>query len=419
MKISELRTVVWAAAAGTLFAAACSATSNDPAASGGGSGGGGTSGTGGTGGSGAISVGGSGGGNIDTGVDDTGDPTDGACTTYTDKAGNPAVDIIWLVDNSCSMGDEIAKVRDQINSSFVPKISASPIDWQVIMVSARGTSSQKVCVDPPLAGASCGNNLPKFTHLDCEVQSSNSLQVAAYAYIGGGFPPVIPCNLAGGPWSKLARFEATKVFVEVTDDEADFPGWNAAGFENWMYNQAQPAGMFGTPSDPKWVFHSIIGADINNLSQTCSSVGTGDAGADSGTGNSAVNPGLQYQKLSQDTGGIVRSICESDWSDIFNTIAAGIVDKLSCELSVPKPADGGAIDPNKVNITFTGGDGGKEDILQDNNANCNEGADGWQWDSTQSKIYLCGPTCDKVKADDKGQIDVVIGCQTKTVPPPK
>jgi hypothetical protein len=119
------------------------------------------------------------------------------------------------------------------------------------------------------------------------------------------------------------------------------------------------------------------------------------------------------------TGGIVRSICEADWSDIFNTIAAGIVDKLSCEFVVPQPQDGGKLDPDKVNVTFTPGTGPKQDILQDNNAACAEGADGWQWDATQTKILLCGPTCDKVKADDAGQLDVVIGCKTNKVPPPK
>lgn len=404
--------------------AACSATSNDSKGGAGGgsatggtsasSGFGGGSATGGTSASGGIGidapVGGSGGG-----------PSDAGCTTTTDKAGKPAVDIIWLVDNSCSMADEIQKVRDNINANFVPTIDQSNIDWQVIMVSARGTSSQDVCVEPPLAGPSCGNNPPKFTHLNCEVDSSNSLYAAAFAYIGGGFPPLL-CDLTGGPISALARFDATKVFVEVTDDEADFFGWNAATFDNWALTQAVPAGMFGTAQARKYIFHSIIGADAVDPTKTCSSVGV-DAGADAGPGNSAVEPGLEYQKLSQLTGGIVRSICESDWSDIFNTIATGIVEKLSCEYAVPAPADGGTIDPTKVNVTFTpstdAGAGTPEDILQDNNLGCEAGADGWQWDAAKTKILLCGPTCEKVKADEGGQIDIVVGCETKVVPPPQ
>ncbi len=273
-------------------------------------------------------------------------------------------------------------------------------------------------MEPPLAGPSCANKPPTFTHLNCEVDSSNSLYAAAFSYVGGGFPPIIPCDLTGGPWSSLARFDATKVFVEVTDDEGDFFGWNADGFDNWALTIAQPPGMFGTAQARKYIFHSIIGADPLDPTKTCSSVGV-DAGADAGPGNSAVAPGLEYQKLSALTGGIVRSICESDWSDIFNTIAAGIVEKLSCEYVVPPPPDGGTIDPTKVNVEYTPSGGSSEEVLQDNNAGCDQGADGWQWDPSKTKILLCGATCEKVKADEGGQIDIVVGCETKVVPPPQ
>jgi len=416
------RAVVQALGMGLCFAAlpvACSASSGNagitgegPGGSGGSFGGGGSGGTGGSS-SGGTSAGGAVGGggvNIDAGLDDTG-ASDGACTTYTEEAKKPAVDVVWVIDNSCSMGDEIAKVRDQINKSFVPSISKSIIDWQVIMISKRGTSSQDVCVDPPLAAAACGNNPPKFTQLDCEVDSSDSLYAAAFSYGGVGFPPLFSCNLTGGPWNKLARFDATKVFVEVTDDEADFPGWNAAAFDNWALTLAQPAGMFGTAQNRKYIFHSIIGADATDPTKTCNSAGDG--------GNAAVAPGVEYQALSKLTGGIVRSICEPDWSDIFNTIAAGIVDKLSCEFVVPAPKDGGTIDPNKVNVSFTPKGGSAQEVLQDNNQPCGQGADGWQWDATKTKVLLCGPTCDKVKSDDGGKIDIVVGCATKVAPPPK
>lgn len=421
------RVAPWVATfVGLSIVAACSATDGNAnrSGTGGASASGGGSAFGGTGGvtaGGSGGVGATGGIGIDAPFGGSGGNSDAACTTTSQKAGKPAVDIIWLVDNSCSMGDEIQKVRDNINSSFVPIIDQSNVDWQVVMVSAKGMTGQNVCVEPPLAGPACGNNPPKFTHLNCEVDSSNSLYAAAYAYNGGGFPPVL-CDLTGGPLNKLARFDATKVFVEVTDDEADFFGWGADTFDNWALTQAVPAGMFGTAAARKYIFHSIIGADATDPTKTCSSVVDGGT-PDGGPGNSAVDPGLEYQKLSQLTGGIVRSICENDWSDIFNTIAQGIVEKLSCEYAVPAPADGGTIDPDKVNVSFTpstdSGTGTPEEILQDNNEGCDSGADGWQWDAAKTKILLCGPTCEKVKADEGGQIDIVVGCATKVVPPPQ
>lgn len=404
---------VWCAL-GVGFALACSAsgdTKKGSGGNGGSSGSGAASGTGGVGntsgtGGFAGNIGGTGNIGVDAGPADSGPPDpDAACQTVSQKADKPAVDIIWVVDNSCSMGDEIDKIRTNINQSFVPIIDQSIIDWRVIMVSAKGSSSQDVCVDPPLAGASCADSPPKFHHLNCTIGSQDSLTVVSNAYA----QPGLACAFGTQAWNQFARFDATKVFVEVTDDEAGpAPFWMTSGpFDNWALNVAQPPGFFGTAQARKYIFHSIIGMDPNNPNTACTS-----------STNSAVAPGLEYQKLSLLTGGIMRSICESDWSDIFNTIAAGIVNKLSCEYVVPPPGDGGTIDPNKVNVDFTPSGGTPEPVLQDNNAPCDQGANGWQWDASKTKILLCGDACTKAKNDDGAQIDIVFGCETKVVPPP-
>jgi hypothetical protein len=398
------------------IALACSATGADSRSGVGGSANGGAAGIGGAGASsgsgGSSAVGGSGNVGVDASTKDSGDDPDAPCQSVTAKASKPAVDIVWIVDNSCSMADEIAKVRSNINQSFVPIIDQSNIDWRVIMISSKGTSSQKVCVDPPLAAGSCGNNPPKFHQLDCTVGSTDSLSIAQSSYAAPGFPF---CTFGTVPWNQYARFDATKVFVEVTDDEAGPPPFFllADGFDYWALNQAQPAGMFGTAQARKYIFHAIVGLDPLDPSKACNTLT-----ADGGSGNKAEAPGLEYQKLANLTGGIVRSICETDWSDIFNTIASGIVNKLSCEYAVPAPGDGGTIDPGKVNVSFTPGGGQPEDVLQDTNAACDQGANGWQWNADQSKILLCGEACTKAKNDDAGQIDIIFGCTTKTVPPP-
>ncbi len=405
------------------LAISCSATSDNEKNTGGGANAGGTGGKGGSdaaiglGGSGA-STGGTGAVTIDAGIKDAGDP-DAACNVISAKANKPAVDIIWVVDNSCSMGDEIDKVRTNINQAFVPIIDKSIIDWQVIMISKRGSSSRQVCVQPPLAGANCADLPPKFHQISCEVGSSDSLVIASNSYtVTQGFPPI--CDPDAKPWNKLARFDATKVFVEVTDDEAaPWPLMNADGFDNWALNIAKPPGVFGTKTARKYIFHGIIGMDKNNPNVACNTSTGSEPGPDGGpTGNAAVAPGLEYQKLAKLTGGITRSICETDWNDIFNTIAAGIVNKLSCEY-VPTPPAGKTLDPNKVNVNFTPSGGTSQPILQDNNKPCDQGADGWQWDPSKTKILLCGATCDKVKADENGQIDLEFGCATKVVPPPR
>ena len=410
---------IFGALVGVAMAAACSASSGKKSETGasGGTSGGGAGGSGGTsagGGTGGTSTGGVGAGPlIDAGEFDDAEPPDAACSTVSESAGKPAVDIIWLVDSSCSMNDEIDKIRTNLNDSFVTTIDQSIIDWHMIMIASRGTTGTDVCVAEPVAGPNCADNPPKFHHVPCEIGSSDSLTVAVQNY--GILNPLF-CPGGTVPWGQLLRYEAAKVFVVVTDDEAGPPpfNWDAAMFDGWLLNNATPPGQFGSNGNRNYVFHGIIGTDKGNPPMACSSPPT-----DAGPGNNAVEPGLEYIKLAQASGGIIDSICEDDWSTIFNAIADGIVNRLECEYGVPPPADGGTIDPNRVNVKFTPGNGMTEDILQDNNADCDTGADGWQWNADETRILLCGSTCDRVKADLDGSIELEFGCETKMVPPPQ
>ena len=86
---------------------------------------------------------------------------------------------------------------------------------------------------------------------------------------------------------------------------------------------------------------------------------------------------------------------------------------LSCVFDVPENPDGGGVDLNKVNVTFTPGDGDAEEVLKDD-GDCVE-ADGWQYSDDRSQIVLCGEVCDRVQADEEARVDIVLGCPTEMV----
>ncbi len=91
---------------------------------------------------------------------------------------------------------------------------------------------------------------------------------------------------------------------------------------------------------------------------------------------------------------------------------------LSCEFDVPKQTpDGGTIDYTKVNVLFTPSTGPQETISRDDNAPCGSGANGWQYTQGNQKIVLCGSACDKVKADTRGSVQILLGCATLILPP--
>lgn len=80
---------------------------------------------------------------------------------------------------------------------------------------------------------------------------------------------------------------------------------------------------------------------------------------------------------------------------------------VSCNYVVPT---GGNVDPNKVIVVYTPGSGDPEEILKDPSQDqCNTG---WQYAQSRTQIELCGSTCDRIKADQDGQIDLIFGCET-------
>ena len=94
-------------------------------------------------------------------------------------------------------------------------------------------------------------------------------------------------------------------------------------------------------------------------------------------------------------------------ADALNAIAS---QTISCVFNVPAPEDGGTLDPNLVNVTYTPSGGTPEYILQDNSTPCSSG---WHYSSDQKQIILCEDTCKTVQADQGASITIEFGCTTK------
>ena len=86
---------------------------------------------------------------------------------------------------------------------------------------------------------------------------------------------------------------------------------------------------------------------------------------------------------------------------------------ISCELTIPPPPAGKRLDPDKVDVQFTGN--GQPTSLK-YGTECT-GDTAWHYDSTTkpTKILLCDATCAAVKADPVGKLDVVFGCVNRPI----
>lgn len=92
-------------------------------------------------------------------------------------------------------------------------------------------------------------------------------------------------------------------------------------------------------------------------------------------------------------------------TNTLGTIAESVV---SCDYSVPTPSSGNSVDPNRIVLVYTHGDGTYSLVLQNTSTTCDKG---WQFtDSTNSKIHICGTTCDMIQKNPKAQLNLVYGC---------
>jgi von Willebrand factor type A domain len=82
-----------------------------------------------------------------------------------------------------------------------------------------------------------------------------------------------------------------------------------------------------------------------------------------------------------------------------------------CKIKLPAPPDGQTLDPKKVNLELTKGDGTKVPIRY--SASCSD-ASGWKYDNeaAPTQLELCATACSALKGDNKSSIGVVFGCST-------
>jgi len=340
-------------------------------------------------------------------------------------------DIIFVIDNSGSMSDEIASVVQNINVNFAQIIQASGIDYQVIMLTDHGPSSLEVCITAPLSGNTDCSVPPvdvpgQFYHYDINVQSHDSLCIALDTMFGvnGGGEADENGNHQNG-WGAVLRQEAVKVFVEISDDGISC-SWDGNTFND--SDQVQPGQQvaldwdsallalnpvqFGTQSNRNYLFYSIVGLPSNSTQTAYSEfdpVVTGNC-------QGAYGSGTGYQWLSKGTGALRFPVCSyQSYDSVFQDIAAGVIDvtAVPCEFDLPAPPPGQEYDYFTVDVTYTpGGSGAPQSFVKvDSPGLCMPGA---FYMETNNHVVLCPQACTVVSSDKDAEVKATVDCYIPT-----
>ena len=341
--------------------------------------------------------------------------TEGAVNTY-----QPA-DIIFVIDNTPSMEDEIEAVRANMNG-FSSEIMASGIDVQITMISCLpgdcgnsggGAEFFGICIESPL-GADDGcegdpaegpvtddTNLPHYKHLSTRVPSMKGLRWVVETYNDDND------HTAEG-WSDMIRTDSVKHVVLVSDDADE---WTASEFDS-AFQALDPVLL----ADYK--FHGIFAymskdeaCDISEEEPCCEFAAP------------AVDPELHwdsYATLVTMTGGTSGDLCLQDFEPVFEALGTSVIasSEIACEWVIPEPPEGETFDSDFLNIEFVNSEGESSFIGHVDSADdCGSAPHAWYYDELDppTMIYVCPQTCDWFQSEEGAHLIIHFGCETEEV----
>lgn len=364
------------------------------------------------------------------------------------QAASRPMDVILVIDNSGSMGEEIAAVERNINVNFSQILTDSNIDHRVIMVSAYRPGAHqsaesfdtRVCIEAPLGPSECASrssgdnphNESRFIHFDHEIRSTNSLCAMLDTFSSPPFATNRNLVLADDPllqdgWGAHLRQDAHKAFIMIGDDEVDCE-WGDGAFDGEGDDEDIAAQFdaeltrlapehFGTTDNRTYAWHSIVGIaakdplDVYEPGEPLTA----------NTCVSAETAGTEHQALSRLSGGLRFPVCSFESYDaIFRRIAAEVLGgaQLPCSWEIPETPPGEVFDQNRVNLTFT--PPGAEPVQLDRVGTFEEcGSDsGWYYDdpANPTVVNACPASCTELTNALGGRVDLLFGCQTQIAP---
>jgi len=332
----------------------------------------------------------------DEGGDSAANPVSTPCAEVVHVA-DPArapVDIIWSIDTSGSMNDEVAIIEERMNF-FAEFIDNSNLDYRVIVIGdsrnpdpTQTDGTFDICIGPPLSGNdTCPDaDSDRYKHVRFYVHSDQGLKAIVEQYPA---------------YQNFLREGASVHMIAVTDDESSM---RAADFMNDLRHLTSPGFPGGI------TFHSIVSDHYpeNEISLIPGLIEL-PAGC-TGPYGDAEAYGEQYVTLSAQTGGIFREICTAEWEDIFVAIGEQVLasSTLPCTYNIPVPSDGLAIAYEDVTVSFEDDNGILTEVTRVSSAETCTDANGWYFDDEDNPTMI--QLCESVCGDVAGRLQIGFGC---------
>lgn len=213
----------------------------------------------------------------------------------------PAVDVLFVIDNSCSMEEEQRALRDNFGS-FIQYFTGSGLDYHVGVVSTDMDNRQE-------RGKLILDNSGPERYIDNTMSETDAIesfrQRATLGVNGSGTEAGLDASMTALTTERYSTNDgfyrdSASLSIVVISDEPDQSGTSVNEYVNWIR---------GLKTDEEYtvLFSGIVGPDHT----TC-------ATAERGTG---------YIEVTNQLGGVLWPICDEDYSSVLEELglrAAGL-----------------------------------------------------------------------------------------------
>ena len=310
-----------------------------------------------------------------------GDPNNGTCATTSAEAALTPVNLIVMYDQSGSMGDTNESASYDPAKRWIPVKTA----MKAFFTDASSAGMRAQLTFFANAQNSCNANDYKTAEVALAALPNTALSTTIDAHAPKGDTPtkIAVEGAISQAQAVIATHPTEKtVIVLVTDGEPYGCGINNAQQSGAQITAVQADVAAVAATIPTYVIG--VGPSVSNLDKIATSGGTTAFHVDVG------DP-------SQTTTQLLAAM-------------AAIRGQLGrCDFDIPTPPDGRALDFNKVNVAKQ--HAGQADETLAYNETC-AGGTGWHFDNkaAPTKVLLCDSTCNAVKSDAGGKVNVSFSC---------
>ena len=241
----------------------------------------------------------------------------GYTTDNFQQQGNNWADVLWVVDNSCSMGDEQGKLGDDF-SYFYSIINNAGVDYHIANVT---TDDEDFQGGTTVIYPTTPNGAQVFAS-NCAVGTNGSGTERGLKY---GYDGLVKAMNNQSPNQNFWRDDAGLRVVFVSDENDDSGDWNP-----------YLSGYQAMKANPDHVILSAICGTNGYAAVSCNGLGGG------------ADPGDGYVEVVNATGGVLGSICDGSWSTTLTNLA-WITVNLADTFTLSYQAI-----PNTIDVTING-----------------------------------------------------------------